>query len=718
MALKPPSYDRPTYLLMRYFYFTRNFSLLFISLFVTVCAHAQTEQQNPTFPFWKTAGNSNTNPSANFIGTTDAADWVIRTNNLERARVTSAGNVGIGTPTPNNSALVEIASTTRGVLVPRIVLTATTVAAPVAAPATSLLVYNTNTAADVTPGYYFWDGSKWVRLIDANNNSNDWKLLGNAGTNAAINFIGTTDAVDWVVRTSNLERMRVLSAGNVGIGTAIPSNLLTVNNMGVTASTTATYPFAIARNNNVELTAGSDASFAYFQSWNSKPLLINSQGNFVAINKAAAPIQNLDVNGRMNVNLGVIQRGTTQITATNDLGLYSQVAGNWIRIASNAAPIKFFVDQGGGNSAGTNALVNMENAFGGGVAIGANMTGATNPTPDGRAVLDLQSTEKGFLLPRLTTTQRDAMGNTLAEGLMIYNTTNDCIEWWDTKATPNGGNGFWNSVCDYCENTVIITTNQTGYNLNTALGGGKAQSYCVYIQAGVTLQATGNGGGSGAAGNPGFDASTMPSGAKIKLFNYGNILAGGGNGGRGARESDAACQGDNAAGAGGEGGHAIQTNAGVPVTVFNYGLIRAGGGGGGGAGAGCCSAGGGGGGGAGTPAGSGGAGNCYNCTAGFVCGCGGRTGCSVGGNAGTATTAGTGGGGAGSISSGCSGNSNGGTGATGGINGVAGNAQATGCCVGGCSGAAGGAAGLALQGNGSGSSISNISGTVTGSVNP
>ncbi|MBL7779021.1 MAG: hypothetical protein JNK66_12115 [Chitinophagales bacterium] len=545
-----------------------------------------------------------------------------------------------------------------------------------------------------------------------------WKVIGNAGTNPSNNFIGTTDAVDWVIRTNNTERARVLSGGNTGIGTPTPGNLLTINHAGTTAATLATYPFAISRNNSVDITAGSDASYAYFQSWNTKPLLLNSQGNFIGINKTTAPIQHLDINGRLNVNNGVIQRGTTQINGTSDLGLYSQIFGSWVRVASHFGPIKFYFDQGGFSGVGTSALVNMESANGGGVAIGANMGGATDPTPNARAILDLQSTEKGFLPPRLTTTQRDAMGNVLAEGLMIYNTTNDCLEWWDTKATPNGGNGFWNSVCDYCQNTVIITSNQTGYNLNTALGGGKSENYCVYIQSGVTLQAAGNGGTSGAAGNPGFNASTMPSGAKIKLFNYGTILAGGGNGGIGARESDGICQGDLAAGVGGAGGHAILTNAGVAVTVFNYGTIRAGGGGGGGAGAGCCSAGGGGGGGAGTPAGSGGAGSCYNCTGGTICGCGNRTGCSGAGAAGGVFTAGTGGVGAGSSSSGCSGNSNGGTGATGGVPGVAGSNQTTGCCVGGCAGAVGGAAGLALQGNGSGSSLSNLGGTVTGSVNP
>ncbi len=58
------------------------------------------------------------------------------------------------------------------------------------------------------------------RLIIASGvNSPDWTITGNTGTVPATNFIGTTDAVDFVTRTNNTERMRVLSSGKVGIGT-------------------------------------------------------------------------------------------------------------------------------------------------------------------------------------------------------------------------------------------------------------------------------------------------------------------------------------------------------------------------------------------------------------------------------------------------------------------------------------------------------------------
>lgn len=139
--------------------------------------------------------------------------------------------VGIGTITPN--AALDVTSTDDGILVPRIALVNTTTAT-VVTPTTSEIVYNTATINDVTPGFYYWNGTIWVRILTGAND--DWKTTGNSGTNAATNFIGTTDAVDFVTKTNNTEKVRITTTGAVGIGTSTPQGALDVvagsNNYG------------------------------------------------------------------------------------------------------------------------------------------------------------------------------------------------------------------------------------------------------------------------------------------------------------------------------------------------------------------------------------------------------------------------------------------------------------------------------------------------------
>jgi len=131
---------------------------------------------------------------------------------------------GFGTNTPAASAVVDMTATNKGVLLPRVALTATTVAAPVSAPATNLVVFNTATAGDVTPGLYFWTGTVWKRQMAKGDTGNDWQRTGNAGTNPSVNALGTNDAQSLVIKTNNAERMRISSSGNVGINTASPNS--------------------------------------------------------------------------------------------------------------------------------------------------------------------------------------------------------------------------------------------------------------------------------------------------------------------------------------------------------------------------------------------------------------------------------------------------------------------------------------------------------------
>lgn len=130
--------------------------------------------------------------------------------------ILTAQNVAINATgaAPKASAGLDISFTDKGILIPRVELTATNQAGPINSPDTSLLVYNTATINDVSPGYYYWNGASWVRLVNIVDGSGlYWSLSGNSGTIDGTNFIGTTDDVPLNFRVNNQE------AGRIGTST-------------------------------------------------------------------------------------------------------------------------------------------------------------------------------------------------------------------------------------------------------------------------------------------------------------------------------------------------------------------------------------------------------------------------------------------------------------------------------------------------------------------
>jgi hypothetical protein len=84
---------------------------------------------------------------------------------------TSFAQVGIGTASPNTDAALDITSTDKGLLIPRLELSDPSSEAPLTAHVSGMLVYNTkdDPSADLFPGFYYNDGSKWVLLLTTEN---------------------------------------------------------------------------------------------------------------------------------------------------------------------------------------------------------------------------------------------------------------------------------------------------------------------------------------------------------------------------------------------------------------------------------------------------------------------------------------------------------------------------------------------------------------------
>ena len=122
-------------------------------------------------------------------------------------RIFAQQGVGINTDNsnPDPSALLDVKSTTKGVLIPRMTQVERDA---IAAPANGLLIYQ----EDGTIGFYYYDGV-WKPIAG----SSGWGVVGNLGTNPATNFIGTTDAQNFVIRTNNIIRTRITQKGQIEV---------------------------------------------------------------------------------------------------------------------------------------------------------------------------------------------------------------------------------------------------------------------------------------------------------------------------------------------------------------------------------------------------------------------------------------------------------------------------------------------------------------------
>jgi hypothetical protein len=126
--------------------------------------------------------------------------------------------VVIGADTvPNSSATLEIRSNgTRGLLLPRVVLTDTIVAAPFIEHVKGMFVYNTTASSDgkVQEGIYYNDGDRWWKTFD------DHDVIGGGSIEPWFEINTSTAAA--------LNTQKIYQSGKVGVGAGYVSGVDTV----------------------------------------------------------------------------------------------------------------------------------------------------------------------------------------------------------------------------------------------------------------------------------------------------------------------------------------------------------------------------------------------------------------------------------------------------------------------------------------------------------
>ena len=110
---------------------------------------------------------------------------------------------------PDNSAMLDIVSTQKGLLIPRMTTLQRTGINPAAE---GLLVFDTDMGA-----FYYYHSNSWVILLSS---SGGWALTGNSLTGTEL--FGSTNNQPVKFYSHSVERMRITANGNVGIGITAP----------------------------------------------------------------------------------------------------------------------------------------------------------------------------------------------------------------------------------------------------------------------------------------------------------------------------------------------------------------------------------------------------------------------------------------------------------------------------------------------------------------
>lgn len=301
----------------------------------------------------------------------NGSSWVVNSSNI----FNNGGNIGIGTTAPNAAALLEMNSTTKGLLIPRMT-SAQRIA--IASPPNGLLVY------DVTMNKFFYydaPGVNWHPLSVGFNN--DWSLNGNGGIDPTNNFLGTTDGNPVSFRTNSTERMRIASDGKLAIGGGFAPgfqvHVRTTDPLGLMVEGSS-----FATNIGVNATATSaSAGFQYQLGGSLKAEhYVTSSGDW-QLNVNGAPRINVSSNG--NVAINQLPDPNTRLyvytseTGANKSTIYAQRAGNSSDVTQGGTSWGF-----GGVDAVVKAISSWGNYFTAGVA-GYNYPDFSGQAGGGRA---------------------------------------------------------------------------------------------------------------------------------------------------------------------------------------------------------------------------------------------------------------------------------------------------------------------------------------------
>jgi hypothetical protein len=320
----------------------------------------------------------------------------------------SSGAAGIGTTTPNSSSLLEIKSTTKGLLIPRMTQAQRNA---ITSPAKGLLIYQT----DNTHGFYYYDGTAWKA-------------------------ISTTEA--WKKNGTSI----YYNSGKVGVGISAPAYKLDVSG-DINISSGSVFRI------NGKQTLYDDAPNQNMFVGDNAGIALNGGYNNTGVGALSL---NKNTNGNYNTAVGanslLVNTSGSSNTAVGEKAMYSNTTGYYNAAFGSGALYK-------NTTANNNTAIGLQSLY-------------NNKSPDNTAVgyqaaysntsgLYITAVGKQSLYSNTT-----GGGNTAVGYLCAYsNTTGASITATGYQALNANTTGSYNTA----NGTLSLLKNTTGFN-NTGIG--------------------------------------------------------------------------------------------------------------------------------------------------------------------------------------------------------------------------------------------------------
>lgn len=210
------------------------------------------------------------------------------------------------------SAILELNSAKQGLLLPRLA-DFTAIDAAIGSDAVDGMIVYLNSTDDTKDGVYMRKAGAWVKIASAADAAANWGLTGNAGSNPATNYIGTSDAQKLSIRANATEAISVQTDGQVQL-------------KNVTATTTDAALDVLIIQADGTIVKKSLPAYAF------KNLLTNVNASVLTLNTTQA------ADGQVTINAPIMDGASTKsygfMTLADWTTLQNLAAGNSLTVAN------------------------------------------------------------------------------------------------------------------------------------------------------------------------------------------------------------------------------------------------------------------------------------------------------------------------------------------------------------------------------------------------